>query len=448
MNDLFISVNFNNRTFNVFSHLTSTTCSYEIKNKYITSLVFAKNAYASVSCKNVKFSGTVIKRNKWNVLVDLNRVLYKEYKGYCYEVKNIKQNVDETKKEISEEYSKNTISIYNQIINDLFNFYSSINNKDIVKYQLHKYLEEQYGDIEDLDEVIEYEDFRSASDEEEPAIEIITIRKDLLKEFEEFLCCFKQSEEDITNKGTIITLENIIKETPELKKIPFPFLKDEFSKYINDNSGCLFDLSIYYNRFDVLHSIGIDLYNKYRFVCFKNILYKKINEIISAKNINFINKEEVKGYFENKYNEKNIPNDKELEQEIGSYINKCISFYNLYNKFYSLYNSDRIKVELTEDMILLFKQYDDNKIPVDTNYTADYEVYKYVLPYYKECMFCKNSKKYKPIIENLQRFTSYGTEVIDILINNNVLIHQEDMFVYNEFGEIEKALAKIDKLLN
>ena len=85
-------------------------------------------------------------------------------------------------------------------------------------------------------------------------------------------------------------------------------------------------------------------------------------------------------------------------------------------------------------------------MPIDSQYSAEYEVYKYIIPYYRKHFFRKNSNKYKPVIDKLPDFISYTTSIYDILFKYNILIDTEDKVLYNEDGDINSAYEEIIKL--
>ena len=130
-----------------------------------------------------------------------------------------------------------------------------------------------------------------------------------------------------------------------------------------------------------------------------------------------------------------------------NFINDYMAFLNHYKKFTSLFNSDYIEIEWDDQIIQLFQKYDKNEIFVDPQHRSEYEVYKYVIPFYEKCFFRKNSTKYKPIIEQLPDYISYASSVFDILFKYNVFVDTEECVVYNEKGNITSACEEIQKLL-
>jgi hypothetical protein len=94
----------------------------------------------------------------------------------------------------------------------------------------------------------------------------------------------------------------------------------------------------------------------------------------------------------------------------------------------------------------LFEKYDKKEIAIDSQYIAEYEVYKYIIPFYRKHLYRKNSNKYKPVIEKLPDFISYATSIYSILFKYNILIDTDDEVLYNEEGNIESAYEEIDKI--
>ena len=56
MKDLFFRISMNAHTFDIRINQRNTLCWYSIDDKYKTSLTFAKNTYANVSYKNIRFN--------------------------------------------------------------------------------------------------------------------------------------------------------------------------------------------------------------------------------------------------------------------------------------------------------------------------------------------------------------------------------------------------------
>ena len=87
-----------------------------------------------------------------------------------------------------------------------------------------------------------------------------------------------------------------------------------------------------------------------------------------------------------------VSDDKEFTQSVKDYIRDNNDFYNLYNKFVNLFDSDNIKVVWDNKTIQLFEKYERKEIFVAPQYSAEYEVYKYIIPYYRKHFFRKNTK--------------------------------------------------------
>ena len=148
------------------------------------------------------------------------------------------------------------------------------------------------------------------------------------------------------------------------------------------------------------------------------------------------------------YRTSDIPNNKEFLQEVKAYVCEYIKFCEDYNKFVSLFDSDRIQVVWDNKAIQLFKKYDAKEIPVDPQYFAEYEIYQYIFPYYRKYFLRKNSDKYKPVIEKLPEFISYATSVFDILFKYRILIDADENVQYNEDGDIDSACEEVMKISN
>ena len=112
-----------------------------------------------------------------------------------------------------------------------------------------------------------------------------------------------------------------------------------------------------------------------------------------------------------------------------------------------MFESDEIKVIWDDKTIQLFEKYDKKEISVDLQYFAEYEVYKYVIPYYRKHFFRKNSNKYKPVIDKLPGLISYATLIYDILFKYRVLIDTEDKVIYDEGGDIKSAYEEMVSIL-
>ena len=84
MKDLLFSITLNNHTFYIRTNNRTTLCSYNLSDKYTTSLVFASNTFARVTYKNIMFSGKVTKQDIWHIYLDCKLVVEKYYSGYHF----------------------------------------------------------------------------------------------------------------------------------------------------------------------------------------------------------------------------------------------------------------------------------------------------------------------------------------------------------------------------
>ena len=72
-----------------------------------------------------------------------------------------------------------------------------------------------------------------------------------------------------------------------------------------------------------------------------------------------VNKEEIFSHFKMIYSVNYIPDDKEFTQSVKDYVRDYNVFYNLYNKFVGLFDSDNIKIVWDNEIIDEL----DNEIP-------------------------------------------------------------------------------------
>ena len=443
MKDLTFSITLNNHTFNIQTNNRHTLCSYVIDDTYKTSLVFASNTYANVKYKNVKFSGTVTKQNIWQLFLDSHLVIQKKYNMFYFET--TKQNVTIENSTVNNplDYSENILCLYDLLIQKFSELYSNIEDKAEFKNQLCAYLEENYYDVEDLNQILEYENYADDDIDKEPNIERITVIDEIINNVKELFSSFRQAELDGNSEELDFILEEVIKEVPKLRTIPHTFLSEELKIQYNEEFT---KPDIYYNRADRLYDLGKHLYNAYQYSAFIDTLETRINKILSTMDTSVVNKEEIYSHFKMAYSASYIPDDKELTQSVKDYVRDYNDFYNLYNKFVSLFDSDNVKIVWDNETIHLFEKYDKKEMPIDLQYSAEYEVYKYIIPYYRKHFFRKNSNKYKPVIDKLPDFISYTTSIYDILFKYQILIDAEDKVLYNEDGDINSAYEEIIKL--
>ena len=124
------------------------------------------------------------------------------------------------------------MSIYDLIIKEFSELYSVIGDKAELKKQLCDYLEENYYNIKDPNEILEYENYLDDDIDKEPVIERISVINEMVNDVKEFFISFRQAELDSNSKELIFTLEEIIKEVPELNEIPRTFLSEELKNYL------------------------------------------------------------------------------------------------------------------------------------------------------------------------------------------------------------------------
>ena len=372
MKDLTFSITLNNHTFNIQTNNRHTLCSYVIDDTYKTSLVFASNTYANVKYKNAKFSGTVTKQNIWQLFLDSHLVIQKKYNMFYFET--TKQNVTIENSTVNNplDYSENILCLYDLLIQKFSELYSNIEYKAEFKNQLCAYLEENYYDVEDLNQILEYENYADDDIDKEPNIERITVIDEIINNVKELFSSFRQAELDGNSEELDFILEEVIKEVPKLRKIPHTFLSEELKIQYNEEFT---KPDIYYNRADRLYDLGKHLYNAYQYSAFIDTLETRINKILSTMDTSVVNKEEVYSHFKMAYSASHIPDDKELIQSVKDYVRDYNDFYNLYNKFVSLFDSDNIKIVWDNEIIHLFEKYDKKEFYKSLGFTEYGEVY-------------------------------------------------------------------------
>lgn len=446
MKDLIFRISLKNHILGIRTKHDMTVCSCSVEDRYKATLTFASKTYARVYYRNVELRGTVTKRNIWKIFLDMNLIAEKRGGGYRFLSTKFNQQKDSLELSDDGEIDENALCLYNQIITEMPEEYSCIEEKETFRYQLCEMLFEAYYGINNLDEVVDYERYLNDSDVEEPIVEKDAARRKFLQECKAIFDSFCRSEEESKKQKTIITLVSVVEEMPELAKVPRQFLEREFSAYLEKNEGNLISPDIYYCRADVLYGIGVELYQAYEYSVFIDSIEEKIDQILLDTDAESVDRSEIYRYFKTKYGKEKIPSDNEFREDVTRYINDCVAFCHLYNKFVDLFGTDCITLGWNDETIRLFQKYDENELDVDPKWSAEYEVYKYVIPYYKKHFFRKNSNKYKPVIEKLPEFIAYATSVLDTLFKHNILIDTEECVVYNEDGDFDSAYKEIEQL--
>ena len=333
MKYLTFSITLNNYTFAVQTNNRHTHCSYVINDTYKTSLVFASNTYAYVSYKNAEFSGTVTKQNNCHLSLDRQPIFQINNKIPFFLLTKQRQNDDIEKSTINKplDYSENILDLYELLIDKFSDLYFNINDKENFKNQLCDYLEENYYSVEAPNQVLEYENYTDEDTDKEPDIERIAVIDEITNNVKLFFSSFRQAELDNNSNELVFTLEEVLKEVPETRKIPHEFLVEEFKNYLTKYDEDLTKPDIYYNREDRLFEIGNHLYETYQYSIFINTLEKRIDKILSTMDTSVVNKEEIYTHFKNTYSRRYIPDYKEFTQSVKDYVCNYIDFYNLYN---------------------------------------------------------------------------------------------------------------------
>ena len=334
--------------------------------------------------------------------------------------------------------------LYTQLIEFLPEYYLCIEDKETFKRQLCEYLSEEYQDygIEDLDQIVEYENWDNVKFDEDPIIEKTSKKNILIKDCQDCFICFRQSEIDIKNIKSIITMENVIRETPSLCQVPHKLLQKEFDGYLAENYADLIEPNIWYYQEEVLQNIANEIYTSCQYALFINTLDEKIDEILSSMVVGDIDKNEISSYFKLIYTRDSLPSNEDFELCVRELVNKHVAFNQIYEKFVALFNTDYIQIEWNDEKLGLFQKYDEEGW-VDSQNLAEYEAYKYIIPLYKQHFLCKNSTRYRPVIEQLPVFFSYASNVLDILFKHKILIHNDNVVVYNHDGNVELACKEI-----
>ena len=447
MKDLVFSITFKNHTFNIRTTPQSTLCSYESKDKYTTSLIFASNTYAFVEYKNVCLIGTVTKRDNWRININYRTVVNKRYHNCYFQSEKSLQTKTERISicDGTVEYPDNILLLYNYLIEFLQETYLCIEDKENVKAQLLEILLDLYSDdeIEDLDSIVEYENWDGVGPDEEPIIEKRRLKDILIADCQDFFFCFRQAEIDNKNKKTVLTLENVINVDTSLVQFPYELLQKEFCLFLSKNYTDLIKPTIWYVQKEVLLDIAEELSKSCQYTLFIDTVEKKIDDLLSVMVVNDIDKSELYSYFKLHYDKDYLPSDAEFELAVRKYINEQMTFNQSYKKFVSLFNSNHIKIEWDDNKLCLFQKYDKGEQLVDPQNLAEYEAYKHVIPFYRKHFLRKNSNQYRPIIRQLPSFSLYGTAVLDILFKHNVIINNGDTIVYNNNGNFEMARKEI-----
>ena len=450
MKDLVFSIAYKNHTFNIKATPRSMLCSYYNKGNYVTSLIFASNTYASVDYKNVGFRGAVTKRDNWYVSVNYRTVVKKHYHNYYFlsEKSSLKETENKLVFDKTKEYPDRVLWLYGQMVEFLQEYYRCIEDKERFKEQLCEILASDYSDegIEDLDTVVEYENWDNVGPDEDPIIEKRSLKDVLVEDCQEFFVCFRQSEIDSKNKEEILALENVIKETPSLLRFPYELLQKEFYRFLDKNGTDLIKPNIWHYQKEVLLDIAEELTESCQYILFIDAVEEKIDNILLWMGVEHIDKDELYSYFKMHYDQDRLPSDEEFEIDVRKFVNEQVEFQSIYNKYVSLFNNDYIKIEWDDEKLSLFQKYDKEEQIIDPKNLAEYEVYKYVMPFYKKHFLRKNSNQYRPIIEKLPAFTSYGSAVLDILFKHKVIVDNGETVVYNDDGNTEMAYKEIDAL--
>ena len=196
MKDLNFSITLDNRTFNIQTNNLRTLCSYIIDDVYKTSLVFASNTYANVQYKNAKFSGAVTKQNIWRLSLDLHSIIHKKDNWLFFESTKSTEIVDIEKTDVNNplDYSENTLRLYDSLIKELSDLYTVIGDKTEFKNQLCAYLEENYYDVEDPNQILEYENYTDDDIDKDLDIERITVIDEIINSVKEIFSSSFSSE--------------------------------------------------------------------------------------------------------------------------------------------------------------------------------------------------------------------------------------------------------------
>ena len=450
MKDLVFSICFGNHNFIIRTSPRSKRCYYSNEGKYTTSLIFASNTYATVKYKNVYFHGTVTKSNNWYVKVECQTILRKRYDRYYLltdDSMQRKENNDVINNVVTE-YPGKIMWLYNQLIEELSEYYRCIEDKETFKTQICEVLVDNYWDEEngDLDQIVEYENENDLNSNEDPIYEKTSLRETLTAEFRGYCICFRQAEIDNKNKKMIISLENIIHETPGLLQMPYELLQKQFDRFCEEDDAEIMQTSIWYSRKETVANIGEKILKSCKYELFINTVEKRIDKILSAMVIEGIDKGEMYLHFKWLYDEDYLPSDEEFELRVKQYVSEYLEFNKTYEKFVSLFQSNHIQIEWNGEKLRLFQRYDEEGWVSNPCDLAEYEAYKYVIPFYRRHFFRKNSNRYKPTIEKLPTFISYASTVLDILFKHKILINNGDGVIYNHNGEFELVYEDLASL--
>lgn len=415
------------------------------------SLIFSTintRIYAKTYYKNTIFEGNIMAHNIWDIyLLNQGLIVCKQHdslkiKGMTQSVINeeAKELTNNNKIEVDYSLNETQQELFDSMISKYKNLLRKVDNIELCKEQLKELIFIKEEDEDDYDDDYDFKD-------------------EYIKDCKEYINNFIQAEQDKENIEELVTLENIIQVYPDLKKIKKHTLKQYFERFYNEydiesffeKSAFEFEESIYYDRELSLQNIGSTI-NKYHLEYLKEQFEKEVPakvEFILGKQFHKVkNADSIIRKICMEYRFSSVPSDEELAERAHYYLNRLIEFNNLFEKCLDEYGTNEILIELYDDKEKRFDIYEQTKTGLSDNEIKEYEcVYKIIKPFYRTCLFRKNSNKFKPSIQNFNTFIEFVNQIYKTLIDNQFLIEVgEDTFTYNTSVDYDEIIKQINEI--
>lgn len=327
---------------------------------------------------------------------------------------------------------KNCIERHNEI-------YSKIINKqkfeqDFLELCYIKHIKNKQEKLEFIEESkIYFDSFYKSEHLKEYLESVLTTRKIRLK--------YKQ-------------LRNEVVSNEELNKLIRTFL-DNNNFDDNEDEHCFsyseFIEDIFYNEREFLNYALESIYSELAY-CFPEYIRKKYNtKVIEGLYKDLIlqveDTEALSNEIDLRINSFHGQSEELFLEDIKNFITQYIKYEKYYKKLISVYGTNSIEFELTDDKKISFKSYEKGLLKLSYDELNDYLlIYKPVIPFLYSHVYTSYLKKLKPTFKRLPIYFEFLQDISHYFFENHIWEENNSIVQFKDFKKIQYLPKKFYNL--
>lgn len=328
---------------------------------------------------------------------------------------------------------KNCIERHNQI-------YSKIINKqkfeqDFLELCYIKHIKNKQEKLEFIEESkIYFDSFYKSEHLKEYLESVLTARKIRLK--------YKQLNKEVVSNE-------------ELNKLIRTFLDHNNNFDENEDEHCFsyseFIEDIFYNEREFLNYALESIYSELAY-CFPEYIRKKYNtKVIEGLYKDLIlqveDTEALSNEIDLRINSFHGQSEELFLEDIKNFITQYIEYEKYYKKLISVYGTNSIEFELTDDKKISFKSYEKGLLKLSYDELNDYLlIYKPVIPFLYSHVYTSNLKKLKPTFKRLPIYFEFLQDISHYFFENHIWEENNNIVQFKDFKKIQYLPKKFYNL--